>query len=89
MAARQGIKKEKVSRGDMRRREKRIADLEKDLKMERQKYGERISQLERDNEQLRVKDAINSRMIKCIMKSRKVIVRFNQFLFLYGVLNNF
>lgn len=49
-----GNKKGKVSRGDMRKREKRIAELEKDLKSERQKYEEQISQMARDIEQLKV-----------------------------------
>ncbi|VDK36052.1 unnamed protein product, partial [Gongylonema pulchrum] len=47
-------KKGKISRGDMRRREKRIAELEKDLKMERQKYEDRMMQLSKENEQLKL-----------------------------------
>lgn len=47
-------KKEKVSKGDVKRRERRIADLEKDLKLERQKYEERLMHFSKENEQLKV-----------------------------------
>lgn len=51
--ANEGFKKSKISRGDVKRREKKIAELEKDLKMERQKYEDRMMQLSKENEQLK------------------------------------
>ncbi|KAL3997956.1 Protein kinase domain family protein [Acanthocheilonema viteae] len=57
MAQRQtneALKKGKMSRGDARRREKKIVELEKDLRMERQKYEERVMQIIKENEQLKL-----------------------------------
>lgn len=49
-----GGKKNRNSRGDVKRREKRIAELEKDLKSEHQKYQEKIAQMTNQIEQLKV-----------------------------------
>ncbi|VDN07030.1 unnamed protein product [Thelazia callipaeda] len=51
--ANEAFKKGKISRSDARRREKKIAELEKDLRMERQKYEERVMQIAKENEQLK------------------------------------
>ncbi|VDM38747.1 unnamed protein product [Toxocara canis] len=47
-------KKEKVSRGDVQRRERRIAELERDLNLQKTKYEDRLSQFTRENEQLKI-----------------------------------
>lgn len=52
--ANEALKKGKMSRSDARRREKKIVELEKDLRMERQKYEERVMQIVKENEQLKV-----------------------------------
>ncbi|VDK71386.1 unnamed protein product [Litomosoides sigmodontis] len=52
--ANEAFKKSKMSRGDVRRREKKIVELEKDLRMERQKYEERVMQIVKENEQLKL-----------------------------------
>ncbi|KAK6106474.1 Protein kinase domain family protein [Brugia pahangi] len=52
--ANEALKKGKMSRSDARRREKKIVELEKDLRMERQKYEERVMQIVKENEQLKL-----------------------------------
>ncbi|VDK83080.1 unnamed protein product, partial [Onchocerca ochengi] len=52
--ANEALKKGKVSRSDARRREKKIVELEKNLRMERQKYEERVMQIVKENEQLKL-----------------------------------